>query len=99
MGGTPGVPGTNGAVRVAVALSWPHGSFEPREISGEGSTGKDLLGKFGRGEEMPLGGAGEALVDAVGGAGIGTGAERGFCDWGAGADVTPDGLGAGGGWL
>jgi len=43
---------------------------------------------------MPLGSAGEALVHAVGGAGIGgAGAERGFCDSGdTGADVSAGGL-------
>ena len=39
------------------------------------------------------GAAGEALLDAIGGTGIGRGAERGFCDRGeAGADVTAVGL-------
>ena len=82
---------TNGAVREAAAVGWPHGFFEPREISGKGSAG-DLPGKFLLGEES----AGGALVDAVGGAGIDRGDEGGFCDSAdigdSGADVTAEGF-------
>jgi hypothetical protein len=101
--GATGKADANGADGVGAAVSWSHGFFEPREMSGKGPTERDLpAGKlgFGRGTTGGTNAGGDARFGAllfnstgVTVARFDSGAERGFCDWSnTGVDATGAGL-------